>query len=173
MTRKDISEIFALLALAYPNAEIFKEKDPRQLMEKLAPTIALWAACLSDVDMWIAKQAVVKLCQTCKFPPTIAEMRESANAVQEEIEREIDIAYSMARNNLMVAETLRERPADTLRTMPERTRKTIEAMGGLDAFMPPDKPVFNMDGFKRTYERLLRTNPVGISAVASAPRLTD
>ena len=35
-------------------------------------------------------------------------------------------------------------------------------MGGMEAFAPADKPFFNMAGFEQTYERLLRSNPVGL-----------
>lgn len=47
MTKKEMSEIFAVLLLAYPNAETFKGG-----IQKLGPTISLWATCLQDVDFW-------------------------------------------------------------------------------------------------------------------------
>ena len=50
MTRAEMTEIFAVLMLAYPNAEMFKAPNRQALMDKLAPTITLWATCLADVD---------------------------------------------------------------------------------------------------------------------------
>lgn len=73
MTKKEMSEIFAVMLLAYPNAEIF-----RGGANKLAPTISLWTECCLDIDYWIGRQAVVLLCRECKYPPTIAEFRDKA-----------------------------------------------------------------------------------------------
>ena len=89
MTKKEMSEIFAVLLLAYPNAETFKGG-----IQKLGPTISLWATCLQDVDFWTGQQAVVKLCRECKFPPTIAEFREKAEAVTSEVKERIDVAWN-------------------------------------------------------------------------------
>lgn len=47
MTKKEMTEIFAVMKLAYPNAEMFKGG-----IETLKPTIELWASCLADVDFW-------------------------------------------------------------------------------------------------------------------------
>lgn len=42
MNRAEMTEIFAVLMLAYPNAEMFKAPDQQALKEKLAPVITLW-----------------------------------------------------------------------------------------------------------------------------------
>ncbi len=159
MTRAEVAQIFAVLVIAYPNAEMFKAPSQQVLQEKLAPTISLWATCLRDVDFWIAQQAVVKICQTCKFPPTIAEMRQAAEAVTEETRREIRQAFIGARTlyHLHDGDT-----AEIYKSLPDRSRKTIEAMGGMDAFAPPDRVYFNMAAFESTYEQLLRKKPVGL-----------
>lgn len=85
MTLKETSEIFSVLMLAYPNAEMFKGG-----IQKLAPTIKVWTQCLNDVDFWTAQQAVIRLCKFCKFPPSIAEFREQVDAVKKEIESDIE-----------------------------------------------------------------------------------
>ena len=56
MTHKEMSEIFAVMLLAYPNAEVFKGG-----IAKLGPTINLWVTCLPEIDFWTGQQAVVKL----------------------------------------------------------------------------------------------------------------
>ena len=43
MTRAEVTEIFAVLMMAYPNAEMFKAPDKDSLKAKLAPTITLLA----------------------------------------------------------------------------------------------------------------------------------
>lgn len=161
MTRAEVTEIFAVLMMAYPNAEMFKAPDKDSLKAKLAPTITLWTTCLRDIDFWAAQQAVIRVCQTCKFPPTIAEMREAAADVAARTRSEVEWAYMTARgevNSLRDGEGLEA----AYQRLSPRCRKTIDAMGGMEAFAPPDKPFFNMTGFESTYERLLRANPVGL-----------
>ena len=60
MTRAEVTEIFAVLMMAYPNAEMFKAPDKDSLKAKLAPTITLWTTCLRDIDFWAAQQAVIR-----------------------------------------------------------------------------------------------------------------
>ena len=155
MTRAEVTEIFAVLMMAYPNAEMFKAPDKDSLKAKLAPTITLWTTCLRDIDFWAAQQAVIRVCQTCKFPPTIAEMREAAEAVLHEVRSEISNAYLMARSELQLARLTGRTKEQALEGMPTRTQKVIEAMGGIDAFMPPDKKYFEMERFEQTYETML------------------
>lgn len=42
MTKKEMTELFGVMLLAWPNAEMFKGG-----VAKLGPTIELWTACLS------------------------------------------------------------------------------------------------------------------------------
>ena len=56
MTHKEMSEIFAVMLLAYPNAEVFKGG-----IAKLGPTINLWVTCLPEIDFWTGQQAVVEV----------------------------------------------------------------------------------------------------------------
>lgn len=169
MNRAEMTEIFAVLMIAYPNAEMFKAESQQELKERLAPTITLWTTCLQDVDYWTAQKAVIRVCKTCKFPPTIAEMRAAADDVTAEVKGEITAACMAARNALR---WLRdgESEEEAIRFLPIRTQKTIEAMGGIEAFAPPDKPMFNFAGFEQTYERLLRSNPVGLPGGSGGPR---
>ena len=158
MTRAEMTEIFAVLMLAYPNAEMFKAANKQELTEKLAPTVTLWTTCLRDIDFWTAQQAAVRVCQTCKFPPTIAEMRDAAETVLRETKSEIECAYLWARNEVRLQDDLEE----AYRLLPARSQKVIDAMGGMGCFAPPGTSMFNMSGFEQTYERMLRQNPVGL-----------
>lgn len=74
---------------------------------------------------------------------------------------EVEWAYMTARgevNSLRDGEGLEV----AYQRLSPRCRKTIDAMGGMETFAPPDKPFFNMAGFESTYERLLRANPVSL-----------
>ena len=70
MTNQEMTELFSVMLLAWPQAEMFKGG-----IAKLGPTIELWTACTRDIDFWTGQQAVVLLCKTSKFPPTIANKR--------------------------------------------------------------------------------------------------
>ena len=152
-----------MFMLAWPNAETFRASSKEELTAKLGPTITLWAACLRDVDYWTAQKATVKLCQSCKFQPTIAEMREAVDAVNREITDEAKRAYMDARNACMTFGT--EKAYERL---PARSKKVIDAMGGMDAFAPPDSCCFALLEFEATYEAMLRKNPVGLPGGAKA-----
>lgn len=163
MTKAEVTQIFAVLALAYPGAEMFRAPSKQALEEKLAPTVALWAACLRDVDLWTGQAAAVRVCQTCKFPPSIAEYREAAEAVKRETKGEISTAARNARNLYLLYG--KERGYELL---PDRARKVIDAMGGMDAFAPPEGCCFALLEFEITYEAMLRKNPVGLPEGAKA-----
>lgn len=83
MTNKEMTEIFSVMLLAWPNAETF-----RGGISKLGPTIKLWASCTREIDFWTGQQAVTRLCKTSKYPPSIAEFREQAEAVHSSIKAE-------------------------------------------------------------------------------------
>ena len=85
MTNKEMSELFAIMMLAWPNAEMFKGGTA-----KLAPTIKLWTSCLPEIDFWTGQQVLIKLCRVCKFPPTIAEFKEQADIFNKEIDSAVN-----------------------------------------------------------------------------------
>ena len=162
MTKTEMTELFAVMSLAWPNAEMFKNG-----VGKLGPTIALWTACLADLDYATAQKAMVKLCRECKFPPAIAELREASDKVNAEIRGEAEMAYLHVRNAVRLMDTTGQTMEDIYRELPTRSRKVIDAMGGMEAFAPPDAPYFNMSGFTGTYERMLRSNPAGLPGAGS------
>ena len=103
MTHKEMSEIFAVMLLAYPNAEVFKGG-----IAKLGPTINLWVTCLPEIDFWTGQQAVVKLVRECKFPPTIAEFKEKAEKVQAEVKARIDQEWNYLKLDMVLGKTPEE-----------------------------------------------------------------
>lgn len=103
MTRKEMTELFSVMLLAWPNAEMFKGG-----VQKLGPTIELWAKCLVDVDFWTGQQALIRLCQVCKFPPTIAEFREQVDGVNNSIRERTSLEWSLIRMELDMGKTPRQ-----------------------------------------------------------------
>lgn len=160
MTHKEMSEIFAVMLLAYPNAEVFKGG-----IAKLGPTINLWVTCLPEIDFWTGQQAVVKLVRECKFPPTIAEFKEKAEAVQAEVRASIGRAWDRIKLESVLGGTLQEFFAE----LPEdsNTRRAIEMIGGPDRLIITEEHTFgdghkemveryNYDEFTRAYEKAIR-----------------
>ena len=126
MEGKEMTELFLVMLLAWPNAEAFKGGIP-----KLTPTIKLWTSCTADVDFWTGQQAVIRLCQHCKFPPTIAEFREQVDNVNKDIKKLTDCAFNEIRN----AEFMYGSLAAFYTELPPGnfTRAVIDTVGGIGA----------------------------------------
>lgn len=140
MTRKEVTELFSVMLLAWPNAEMFKGG-----VQKLGPTIELWAKCLPDVDFWTGQQALIRLCQVCKFPPTIAEFREQVEGVNNSIDERASFEWSLIRMELELGKSPRE-IFDGLH--PESlSRLAMISMGGPEKIFL-DCGFFNYYGFK-------------------------
>lgn len=148
MTKKEMTELFSVMLLAWPNSEMFKGG-----IAKLGPTIELWAACTDDIDFWTGKQAVMDLCKTLKFPPTIAEFRERADDAQRKIDGFVSRTFS--------AIHLEELTGGTYETyymsLPEGSveKEVINAMGGYKTLVIDDTH-WNRQGFRDTYYALLQ-----------------
>lgn len=126
MKDTEMTKIFSVMLLAWPNAEAFKGG-----IERLKPTVQLWTACTADVDFWTGQQAVVHLCQRCKFPPTIAEFREQVARVRDWIKQTTDQTVQEIRD----AEAMHGSIAAFYAKLPpgNLTRAVIDAVGGIDA----------------------------------------
>lgn len=145
MTHKEMSEIFAVMLLAYPSAEVFKGG-----VAKLGPTIDLWVQCLPDIDFWLGRQAVVRLCRECKYPPTIAEFKGKADAINQELTERVNMAWLLLKSDLQ-----RRTPEEVYAAMPEcETRAAIDLMGGPQALI--EQGFYNLHGFEAAYKDVLR-----------------
>nr|DAH43237.1 MAG TPA: Loader and inhibitor of phage G40P [Caudoviricetes sp.] len=122
MTKKEMTEIFAVMQLAYPRAEMFKGG-----VGTLKPTIELWVACLPDVDFWTGQQAIRRVCRESKFPPTIAEFRAAA----EDVHRDIECTIRRYINDIRTADAIEGIEA-YYTSLPEGSpiKATIDRMGG-------------------------------------------
>ena len=139
MTRKEVTELFSVMLLAWPNAEMFKGG-----VQKLGPTIELWAKCLPDVDFWTGQQALIRLCQVCKFPPTIAEFREQVENVNTDIRRRTELEWSIICSELHFGTTPQQIYAGL--QPGSLGRLAIDAMGGPDNIIQKNG-LLNMYGF--------------------------
>lgn len=123
MTKKEMTEIFAVMKLAYPNAEMFKGG-----IETLKPTIELWASCLADVDFWTGQQALARVCRECKFPPTIAEFKTQTEAVA----KAFDLTVNRYISELRTADYIEGLDVYYKRLAPgDPLKRAIDLMGGV------------------------------------------
>lgn len=137
MTREEMSEVFALMLLAWPNAPMFRE-------ENLEATVSLWTLCLPEVDFPTGVMAAVRLCRTSHYPPSIAQMREEAEGVLNNLEREIGDAVLSMRHRLYCSGGCN----------PGRIARTVALMGGEERlWIPVDERAsrFDIEGFRETY----------------------
>lgn len=140
MTQKEVTELFTLMLLAWPYDEKFKGG-----MQKLEATIEIWTTCLTDVDYWTGKQALIRLCKVCKFPPTIAEFREQVEGVNNSIKERTSLEWSFIRLELDMGKTPRQ-VFDELH--PESlSRLAMISMGGPEKIFL-DCGLFNYYGFE-------------------------
>lgn len=148
MTKAEMTEIFAVMRLNYRHAKMFEGG-----MESLAPTIKLWTAALPEVDYWTGQKALMSVLRTCKYPPTIAEFKEAADAVSRKVQRQIDDSIAMLRvhamaSNSTIEEICAEQAPGTL------IQLAITEIGGPSA-MNKDNPR-RWEQFSDAYYRVLQ-----------------
>lgn len=153
MTRKEITEIFSMMMLAWPNAEMFKGGA-----EKLKPTVMLWSMSFPDLEFSIAQLAVTLLCRENKFPPTIAEFQEKVDKVADIIhEQETEEIIRIRSGDVLYGsldEYYRQLPSDSF------VREVIHTMGGPTALYRSagSDNIWNFEAFRETYEKLIKSN---------------
>jgi len=149
MTEKEMSEIFSVMLLAYPNAECFKGGK-----EKLLPTIKLWHRCCLDVDFWTAQRAVYKLITECKYPPTIAEFLEKAKATTDEVNEFANMVYHRIRSTVDIfgIEKAGEHLVDF-------DRDIVRRIGGIDKILSDDRKMFRYDAIIAACIQTARSEP--------------
>lgn len=75
MTAKEAAQILAVLTAAYPNAY-------KNITEQEAAAVALvWASQFADMPYDIVFMALQKAISSCKFPPTICDVKEKLSAL--------------------------------------------------------------------------------------------
>lgn len=154
MTNQEMTELFSIMLLAWPNAEMFKGGT-----SKLGPTIELWTTCTKDVDFWTGQQAVVMLCKSCKFPPTIAEFRQQADEVNARIKNCISRDWDSLRFYLSKHRRKNNTPEILIRRWYEAlplgfARSAVDQMGGPNKLL--DGECLNYWAFDTAYRTVMR-----------------
>lgn len=168
MDGKEMTKLFSVMLLAWPNAEAFKGGIP-----SLTPTIKLWTSSAADVDFWTGQQAVIRLFQHCKFPPTIAEFREQVDNVNRDIKQLTDRAFLEIRN----AEAMYGSFSAFYAKLPPGnfTRAVIDTVGGIGALTRTwtdnsgkKCSMWNLRGIEEASRMVIRGRPAMVSGELSA-----
>lgn len=159
MTDKEMTALFTVMLLAWPNAETFKGGIP-----KLKPTIKLWAAYANNIDFWTGQQAVIRLCKHSKFPPTIAKFLEEVDRINEDIKRLSGRAFQEICNADIMYGSL----AAFYSKLPPGsfTRAVIDAMGGISALSRTwiddrgkERSIWNLQEMENACQAVMRGRP--------------
>lgn len=161
MTKTEMTEIFSVMALNYRNAKMFDGG-----IEKLGPTIELWTVCLVDIDFWTGGQAVIRICKTSVYPPTIAEFRKAAQEVNKIVEDHADEIFRKIRSSEFLTGSLEK----MYQALPQKSeaRAVIDAMGGPQNLIEThisngrEVTVWRMNDIKATYRGLIRKAYTGL-----------
>lgn len=76
MNKADAARLVAIVVTAYPNFDKFKDE------QAVKSTTNLWASMFADDDGRIVALAINKHIATCKWPPSVAELREIMLEIQ-------------------------------------------------------------------------------------------
>lgn len=162
MTQKETAELFAVMKTLFPGADMFKAASQQELSAKLSPALELWTVCLKDIDYRIGKRAIIRVCQSCKFVPTVAEVRKACSNIEKEIENSALNAYIEARDAVkfnMAGLASDEFYSD----LSENTQKVLSYIGGIDAFV--SSGIFEMQKFLDAYKALDLGGTIKLPAV--------
>lgn len=160
MTNKEMTEIFSVMLLAWPNAETF-----RGGIAKLGPTIKLWAACTQDIDYWTGQQAVIRLVKTCKFPPGVAEFREQAEKVREKVKAE---AWELM-SRIKMHNALGKSDADYYASLPDGSfdKAVIARLGGPEHLTTGR--MWNIEGIEAACRAVIQDRPAMVGGIPALP----
>jgi hypothetical protein len=75
MTKKEAVQILAILKAAYPSSYNGMTK------EEANGTISVWAMQFADMPADIVMMAIHKLISSCKFPPSVAEVKDKIKSI--------------------------------------------------------------------------------------------
>lgn len=97
MNRKETAQVLAILKAAYPN--FYKNLTP----EDAQGIVGVWSMQFADMAADIVLMALNKAISTCKYPPSVAEVKEKISSIHWEAQEMMALHYS---NNTLSDEDL-------------------------------------------------------------------
>lgn len=125
MTRADTAKLIAIIVMAYPNFDKFKDD------EHVKGVVNMWATMFSEDDPGLVGLAVKKHISTSKWPPSVAEIREIMIEMLRPDLIPPDLAWA-AVADLMAAQG-EYNHGDLHSQLPEMVARAVENCGGYSA----------------------------------------
>jgi len=145
LTTKETSILLGILRVAYPR--FYADISPADVKV----SVDTWTLMLSDTNLDVAKVALQRLIATSKFPPSIAEMRESIAAVQYPSMPDAGDAWGEV--NEAIKNYGFYRQSEALASMREPVRLAVERMGWRELCMS-ENSMADRAHFLRIYESM-------------------
>ncbi len=136
MTKAQVSELLALMSVAWPK---FESDDAK---------IALWHEMFQDVDFRVASAALKRLMATSPYPPSIYDLRKQVCEVHYPDDLDPATAWGL------VADAVRRHgwyeSQRGMESLPEKVRRVVQMMGWQE--ICEGQPEINRAQFMRMYE---------------------
>jgi len=118
MKQSEVTEIVALLFASYPQSRAEES------------TLRVFERQLVALDKGKLEDAVMRLTRTHKFPPSIAEIFEVYSVVENGRPLDVGEAYESVTRAIRYVGAYRPLPTEGRYALPERVKRTVEALGG-------------------------------------------
>lgn len=125
MTRADTAKLIAIIVMAYPNFDKFKDD------EHVKGVVNMWATMFSEDDPGLVGLAVKKHINTSKWPPSVAEIRELMLEMQRPDLTPPDLAWAAVEDLMTTCGEYNH--GDLHRQLPEMIARAVENCGGYSA----------------------------------------
>ena len=113
--------------------------------------VNVWYELLKDIDYQVANMAIQMHAQSSKFPPTVAEIRESASKIVHGEVKDWSKAWEEACRAM--SRFGRDRKSEAYKTLDERTRRVIDRLGYRNLCMSENIGV-DRANFRSIYETI-------------------
>ena len=175
MTRADTAKLIAIIVMAYPNFDKFKDD------EHVKGVVNMWATMFSEDDPGLVGLAVKKHISTSKWPPSVAEIREIMLEIQRPDLIPPDLAWAAVEDLMTTQGEFNH--GDLHRQLPEMIARAVENCGGYSALYHMRRDMYRggragmdrvafMNIYTPMYEREKGRAMCGTALLASIDRTT-
>lgn len=144
MTTQEFATISAAIRAAWPSANIMPDRQSKEV----------WWTMLSDLDYKPCLMALKEHMSTCKFPPSIAELREKTAGMTQAPVRDWGEAWEDVKRAIRFQGMYREQEA--LEQLDEITQKCVRRLG-FQSLCTSENETADRANFRMIYEQEQRS----------------
>lgn len=144
MTTQEFATISAAIRAAWPSANIMPDRQSKEV----------WWTMLSDLDYKPCLMALKEHMSTCKFPPSIAELREKTAGMTQAPVRDWGEAWEDVKKAIRFKGMYREQEA--LEQLDEITQKCVRRLG-FKSLCTSENETADRANFRMIYEQEQRS----------------